>query len=818
MSDSSFSRLLRDRDAIAELLERTASGAGLRGLDELGVEPTHLHRALESGAGGLESTRGGGGTASHDGLEAIVRLHARPSLLVVDGRIDLTDGQVWRRRLAPYTAVLERAMQSVGRVDLYDDDSFDWVGTAWVVAENTVVTNRHVVEAFGKKDGERWVFVQKSAPRAVSADVDFVAEHGCATVNKVRVAGIRWVWHGPGPSADLALMELEGSGIPDPIPLSEHDGDQDRFIAVVGYPARDSRNEDAAMARIFDNLYGIKRFAPGQITNATDAMRFEHDCSTLGGNSGSVVLDVETGHAIGLHFGGTFKKANFAVRASVVRDALSRSKVKVAVPAKAGVAAAEPAAPGGTVAEVAGAATRHNVDEQTGSTDTAAMPALVDGLAAAMQSARRTVEDAFRAIRDQVGNSEAPLPVAEARRLLTALRDERRDAELVELGALIVAKGQDHPMVCRLLAQGQIEAGDLDGAIANLDRTAAKLARRLAAAADPTQASEALWIRNEQAEVQGLLGRAYKQRYHDAGPTRDDPRTADAERAMACYGETYRAAPIANLWHGINLVALRHHQHRLTRRDSYERDPEADRVAADVLRNLDVVDEIGDTGVWDVATRAEAMLALGRHEDLTAAVDALLLRSDLTPFVVRSFQRQLRQIWQLDEVATPGRLVLPKLARWLAERAGETPPAAPLRAPAKAAVRPEVDDNRAGRRARGVAKIGATFFDGDGSGFLFDPLLIWPEYDGPRNVFLLTNAHVCSPDADPLAGDGPLHPRAARFAFLGPKGRIDRQIMVAYCEPLWSSPPNELDATLLLLDGGPTAQPYPLRQGEVKPG
>ena len=38
-----------------------------------------------------------------------------------------------------------------------------------------------------------------------------------------------------------------------------------------------------------------------------------HDCSTLGGNSGSAVIDLATGHVIGLHFAGAYLKANYAV-------------------------------------------------------------------------------------------------------------------------------------------------------------------------------------------------------------------------------------------------------------------------------------------------------------------------------------------------------------------------------------------------------------------------------------------------------------------------------------------------------------------------
>jgi hypothetical protein len=51
-----------------------------------------------------------------------------------------------------------------------------------------------------------------------------------------------------------------------------------------------------------------------------------HDCTTLGGNSGSVVLDVKTGEAVGLHFAGLYRESNRAVRASVVSDYINRKR------------------------------------------------------------------------------------------------------------------------------------------------------------------------------------------------------------------------------------------------------------------------------------------------------------------------------------------------------------------------------------------------------------------------------------------------------------------------------------------------------------
>ena len=69
---------------------------------------------------------------------------------------------------------------------------------------------------------------------------------------------------------------------------------------------------------MFGDIFGVKRLAPGQLQELsgqeladknTDPL---HDSSTLGGNSGSPVVDLESNTVLGIHFAGTFQEANFA--------------------------------------------------------------------------------------------------------------------------------------------------------------------------------------------------------------------------------------------------------------------------------------------------------------------------------------------------------------------------------------------------------------------------------------------------------------------------------------------------------------------------
>lgn len=86
------------------------------------------------------------------------------------------------------------------------------------------------------------------------------------------------------------------------------------WLTVVGYPAHDSRNDAADQQRIFDGVYNVKRLAPGQVLAVVQQELLHHDATTLGGNSGSMVVDLASGKAVGIHFGGLEGPRNYAVQ------------------------------------------------------------------------------------------------------------------------------------------------------------------------------------------------------------------------------------------------------------------------------------------------------------------------------------------------------------------------------------------------------------------------------------------------------------------------------------------------------------------------
>jgi endonuclease G len=253
--------------------------------------------------------------------ETIVMRTGRPVLAVKNDEAELAfddaDSVVWQSRLLGARQRLVRATQAVGRIEVHGH-SLDWLGTGWLVAPDTIVTNRHVAAEFGRGSGATFVFRQGLDGAPMRASIDLLEELGREDSLTFELRKILHIEDAEGP--DLAFLRVDQMGGRSPalpITLAES-AEPDELVAVIGYPARDSRIPEVdLMDQIFGNVYNKKRLAPGQVIEPTGST-LTHDCSTLGGNSGSVVLSLDTGQAVGLHFAGRFLQANFAVPSSVV--------------------------------------------------------------------------------------------------------------------------------------------------------------------------------------------------------------------------------------------------------------------------------------------------------------------------------------------------------------------------------------------------------------------------------------------------------------------------------------------------------------------
>src|SRR5215472_1915958 len=266
------------------------------------------------------------------GLESIAMRTQRPVLAIRDNVtrlvfIDEADSKIWGERLTKARHLLDIAIPSVGRIDL-TGAPLEWVGTGWLVAENIIVTNRHVAREFAERKGDGFAF-KMGLTEPMGGDLDFLQEIDNPERLVFKLVRPLHIEEPPGP--DISFFEIEmvsgDARLANPIELASTISAPEQLatlqIATIGYPAYDSRiPEPDLMERIYGKVYNKKRLAPGGVTRLDDALLW-HNCTTLGGNSGSVVLDLNSGRALGLHFSGSFLVTNYAVRADVVKKLLT---------------------------------------------------------------------------------------------------------------------------------------------------------------------------------------------------------------------------------------------------------------------------------------------------------------------------------------------------------------------------------------------------------------------------------------------------------------------------------------------------------------
>jgi len=309
--------VIAQRDAkLAEELDAVRQRERQGGQEVAAADDPSLEKMVEPGG------------VSNLALETIVLRTGRPVLAISNNEVVLdikeAESQVWRERIAEARDGIGHAVLAVGRIDLVNSPRFDWVGTGWLVSEDVIVTNRHVASEFARGDGGQFVF-RNGFQGVMSASIDFLHEVDSQATNTFDIQSVLHIEPEDGP--DIALLRVrsrDGRKLAAPISLAQSTPGADEQVAVIGYPARDSRIlEVDLMDRIFGNVYNRKRLAPGQLVSVSPT-EVEHDCSTLGGNSGSVLLSLKSGEAVGLHFSGQFLKANYAVPAPLIAERLKQ--------------------------------------------------------------------------------------------------------------------------------------------------------------------------------------------------------------------------------------------------------------------------------------------------------------------------------------------------------------------------------------------------------------------------------------------------------------------------------------------------------------
>jgi len=205
------------------------------------------------------------------GIEAIVLLVGRPVLQVIHNTYEVPLSSEWQQRLNANRANFEKAIPSVGRIEVKNHPDYDWLGTGWLVADNVIVTNRHIANAFAKKKPDQTLeFRHNFRNELMAARIDIREELGQPDEIEFKVEEVLFIAEDDG--FDVAFLKVKSTSmdddnilLPTPIKLAASDPVSRTDVVVIGYPAKDSRNDFIEMERIFGSIYDVKRLAPGQV-------------------------------------------------------------------------------------------------------------------------------------------------------------------------------------------------------------------------------------------------------------------------------------------------------------------------------------------------------------------------------------------------------------------------------------------------------------------------------------------------------------------------------------------------------------------------
>jgi endonuclease G len=269
-------------------------------------------------------------------VEAVVLPFMRPVLYIKNGQIEVPDSNELKERIIKYKPIIEQPLNSVGRIEL-KNHQHKVIGTGWLIADNIIATNGHVAELFSIKSGsgKAAVFRKNFIGQNIQAVIDFKEEYmknaQAANQFEVEVEKIVYLPDASKNLPDIALLKIKKTaGLPAPVSFIKDKLSADQLIGVVGYPLQDPRGvvDKTMEQRIFGDVFGVKRYSPGQILNVPkNQWYFLHDASTLGGNSGSLVQDMESGCAIGIHFSGSLLEANYAVKGQEILDLSTKTGI-----------------------------------------------------------------------------------------------------------------------------------------------------------------------------------------------------------------------------------------------------------------------------------------------------------------------------------------------------------------------------------------------------------------------------------------------------------------------------------------------------------
>ncbi len=252
-------------------------------------------------------------------LEIVVRL-LRPVVFSRDGALDdLPDSQghnLYPQELKDHWRDFRQRVKdfvySVGRVETWDGRH---VGTGFLVMPDLLATNRHVlgVLTYGAEvlapSAARVVFKQEIGLNNAPSDV--VGIDGVAAIHA---------------TLDMVILRLAQQPQRRPVVIEPEPIKEGARMVVLGYPGKDEINNPLFLQSVFNDKFGFRRAALGEVLDGTESPVLFHDASTTQGNSGSPIFSLGSARVAGIHRSGFFMYRNEAVDADQLRAFVDKAR------------------------------------------------------------------------------------------------------------------------------------------------------------------------------------------------------------------------------------------------------------------------------------------------------------------------------------------------------------------------------------------------------------------------------------------------------------------------------------------------------------
>jgi len=238
-------------------------------------------------------------------LELMIKI-MRPAALIQQGKLEALDnkaGEAFPDWLT-FANALKPIEFSIGRID---DLSGNGLGTGFLVSDHAVVTNAHVVSFLSRGT---MILTEGQATINFRREYKEFVQDVCKILAVIKV-------HQDYDLALLRIQPLDQQGHP-ALTFAGAATAVNAAVVAVGYPFDDQVRNPLFISGIYKGIFGVKRAAPGRVVSVSPG-EITHDCSTLGGNSGSPLLEMKTAEVAGVHCEGMFMYNNRAISVDVLK-------------------------------------------------------------------------------------------------------------------------------------------------------------------------------------------------------------------------------------------------------------------------------------------------------------------------------------------------------------------------------------------------------------------------------------------------------------------------------------------------------------------